>query len=447
MARAEQVRHFLLSDREVLVFVDSHVGATVDAIERLVDAAGDGIATASCDMRLGLQFAAIHRRVAEAVVAEESRRYSNSAIDTIWNGATVPAVPVASPWNRDGSPLVSEHYETDSTAFMIRAQRAVGSCVGISGYPGDAPVLSIRHRSANAAAPITGEPASQFALCIPSFGALDLDQLELVFQLEKAGMTIFEINGCPWIDQARSYLAEQAMALGKGVFFLDHDIQFQPNDVPRLCEQALERNAVVAGAYCMRRSAKSVIGAFDLPPGEVQWFGGGSTEPALYTGLGFAAIPYDVLEAIEVPPLFSSVLSCYIRPWFALDCSTGFYAGEDVSFCNRVHDLTIKQRQTAAGQEPEWGMTHSGRPARVFIDTRVRLGHRGVYDYAIEDVGLVVPRYESLKTVMTGSRAEARAILQKADSLPVDVQLDMLPFEAEPAPPAGIHDPLIVEDV
>jgi hypothetical protein len=451
MARAEQVRQALASDVETLVFVDPSVDVALSAIEKIVEMTEKerGITiVGSDDWSRALDLAAVHREVLEKMVEEEKRRYSNSAVDTVWSGKSVPAVPLASPWNRDGSTLVQGNYLTDSEAFMIRAGRALGSRVQrLMGIDAKFNRRKIVYGSTNVFAPITREPGSCFALCIPSFGALDADQHAAVFQLERAGMTVLRIHDCPWIDMARSWLSERALELGKGVFFLDHDIQFHPNDVLRLCEQALdvhprasdaalrlcERAAdgktVVAGAYCMRKAGKNLIGSFDLPPGPLTFFEGGGTWPAFYSGLGFAAIPKEILEGMDLPSLWAHELGRKIRPWFALDCSTGFYAGEDVSFCNRVHDLTVKQRQTEGGAELEWEMTHSGRPARVFIDTRVRLAHRGSYDYGIEDAGCVVPRYQRLEITMTGSRAEAKAILAKVDDLPVEERLDMLDFE------------------
>jgi hypothetical protein len=427
MARAEQVRQALASDIEVLVMLDAHVVVSPAGIERLVSTAtryGSAIARTDTDGTQALECCAVHRDTLLDIIAAEERSYSNSAVDTVWAGETVPSVPIASPWNRDGSSIVAGKYLTDSEAFLERLVAATSDSARTIFLGGEmhAPRRHVRTR-VNPGGLRTGEPGSQFALCIPSFGVLDLDQQAAVYALEKAGMSVIRIHDCPWIDQARSWLTEQALLLGKGVFFLDHDIIFQPNDVLRLCEQALERNAVVAGTYCMRRSGKSLIGSYDLPPGPLTFFEGGSTEPAHYSGLGFAAIPSSVFSEMDLPRLYSNALKAWVSPWFALDCSTGFYAGEDVSFCKRVHDLTVKQVATAPGEECDWEMAHSGRPARVFMDTRVRIFHRGAYDYGIEDVGIVVPRIQSLTTQMTANRAEARALLIKADELPPEVLL------------------------
>lgn len=434
MARSEQVRQARAAGVGTVVFVDSHVAPSLHVLETLVGAAERyGMAAPSGGgdpwAPWALELMAVSRDVLEEMVEMEERRYGNSP-SAVWGGNKVEAVPIASPWQRDGSPLVEGQYLTDSEAFMVRASQASGAVpvrVSVGMATRRVKRRLIRFRSVNESAPLTSEPGSRFALCIPSFGALDLDQIGSVYQLEKAGMTVFSIHDCPWIDQARSWLAEQALSVGKGAFFLDHDIVFEPNDVLRLCEQALERSAVVAGAYCMRRSGRNIIGSFDVKPGPMTFFEGGSTEPAYYSGLGFAAVPKEIFEAIELPFLTSLPLGeARIRPWFGLDCSTGFYAGEDVSFCNRVHDLTVNAEQIEG--EAEWRMSHSGRMARVFIDSRVRIFHRGSYDYGIEDAGIVVPRIESLSALLTPSRQEARRILVNALEMPVDVRLDAMDF-------------------
>lgn len=437
MARAEQVRQARAGGVETVVLLDSHVEADYDDILELVHAAElHGVVTMNDPSSpWALECAAIRRDVLEAVVRGEEREYGNSAVvDTNWGGTKVAAVPVASPWHRSGAALEPSWYMTESQALLWRAKES--GFIPVQFRPDGVKAFrrSIRASVENVDVPKSGAPGSEFALCIPTFGGLDIDQQRAVAQLEKAGMVVFRIHDCPWIDQGRSWLAERALSVGRGVFFLDHDIQFQPNDVLRLCEQALERNAVVAGAYCMRRSGKNLIGSFDLPPGPLTFFEGGDTHPAYYSGLGFAAVPKRVLEDIELPKLYSDALGQTIgwgdsiRPWFALDCSTGFYAGEDVSFCNRVHDLTVKMIAADAGYEPQWGLSHSGRPARVFLDSRVRIFHRGQYDYGIEDAGIVVPRIESLTTVMTSSRREARELLVNALDLPAEVKLDAMEF-------------------
>ena len=247
-------------------------------------------------------------------------------------------------------------------------------------------------------------------------------------------MMILEYEGSNHIDQVRSWLCERALETGRGVFFLDHDIIFAANDVLRLCEQALERNGVVAAAYCMRRSGQNFIGAIDQPPGPLEFYERGTTVPAYYSGLGFAAVPKALLESMALSKLSSSTLGL-IRPWFALDCSTGFYSGEDVSFCNRVHGLDVQEIETNTA-EPDWRIRRTnGAPARVFIDTRVRISHRGNYDYMLEDAGCAVPCMTRMVGYLTPSMAEARSLLRNAyEQFPVDVRLGALEGYAQPLP-------------
>jgi hypothetical protein len=439
MARAEQVRQARVANVGTLVLLDSHIDIGIEAIEELVRVAEQhGVATLNApDSPWGLECAAVSMTTIEAMLRREERTYGNCGVDAVWQGQKVPAVPVASPWHRNGDSISIGQYLGDGEAFLLRAARAGAEVVQHWPAPG---VRSHRRPIRTRVTPgrVEGEVGSRYALCIPSCGGLDLEQQASVYALEAAGMMVIRIHDCPWIDQARSWCAEQALAAGRGVFFLDHDIIFQPNDVLRLCEQATEKDAVVAAPYCMRASGKSIIGAFDLPPGQMRFFEGGGTFPAYYSGLGFAAIPQSVLEDIELPELMSMGLSYVfgrpvrLRPWFGLDCSTGFYAGEDVSFCNRVHDLTV--RLGASGDPHDWELSHSGRPARVFLDSRVRIFHRGSYDYGIEDVGIVVPRIQSLTATRAETRDEARALLVNALELPVDVRVGMQEFPGDAAP-------------
>lgn len=430
MTRAEQVREFMLSDLDVLVFVDGNVDVKLDGIGTLADVAVEsGIALPFDDQENvswshALELCAVSRGTLEAMLAAEERRYGNSAVEMVFNAERTKACPLASPWERNGSALVSGEWLTESEAFLVRATRAKAR-VRRELTGAKVARRKIQTSVSNADVPMTGEPGSRFAVCIPSFGALDVDQTDRVRKLERLGMMVIRIHDCPWIDLSRSWLAETALSHGRGVFFLDHDIIFAPNDVLRLCQQALERDAVVAGAYSMRGAGKNVIGALDVLPGPLTFFTGGETFPAHYSGLGFAAIPPSVLDGMDLPKLHTPVVSRRLRPWFGLRCDDGFYAGEDVSFCARVHDLSIETVEREG--EIEWIPTHSGRKnCRVFIDTRVRLAHRGQYDYGIEDAGCVVPRCDSLETHLLSSRGEARDALKNAMELPVEARLDMI---------------------
>jgi len=430
MLRAEQARAAIAGEVAVVVFLSSTIDTSAAQIARLATAARDtGCAVYASGLDTNkVSFMAVPVRVLQAMKDAEVRRYSNSAVVMAFNGnAENAGAPLASPWNPDGTPLVPGRYLTESEAFCYRLVRAGGELVS---HPVEYQDKAGQWRtSVRPGTPKDHHPGSQFALCIPSYGSMDLDQRALIFALENVGMSVIEMHNYPRIDMARSWLTQRALELERGVFFLDHDIMFHPNEVLRLCEQALERKAVVAGAYCMRRSGRNIIGLFDAPEGsQIPWFKAGKTLPAHYTGLGFAAIPadllYEVAERHQLEPLLSSDLG-ELTPWYALDVKTGYYAGEDVSFCNRVQDIEIELRP-GSETAPEWSVKRSnGKASRVFIDSTTRLAHRGVYDYGIEDVGLIVPRMGTVYTFATESRDEAERMLKSVYDEPLEQKLTM----------------------
>lgn len=430
MLRAEQVRAALEGEVEVVVFLSSSVETSLAQLTRLAARAREsGHAVTAYGLDNLFDCCAIPVALLRQMHQAEQRRYSNSAVVMAFNGdATNAGSPLASPWNRDGSPLSDGLYLTESAAFFTRLRLAGGVVEDMTlDIKSKAPLWRTRFMQGK---PPGAEVGTHFALCIPSYGAMDLDQRSLVFALENAGMSIIEIHGYPRIDMARSWLAQRALEQGRGVFFLDHDILFHPNEVLRLCEQALESKALVAGAYCMRRSGRNIIGCLDVDPySKVTFFKGGSTQPAVYTGLGFAAIPADLLDEVaerhQLEPLLSDDLGELV-PWFALDCRTGYYAGEDVSFCNRIQDLEI-ELMLGTETNPQWSTKRAtkNKAARIFIDTRTRLAHRGVYDYGIEDVGLIVPRLGTCELTAYETREEAEAGLKSVLEEPLEQRMDM----------------------
>lgn len=441
MARAEQFRQAMLGDFDVLVMLDANVQADLGDLTELVKRAETyGFAAIDqCDAR-PLACSAVRLDVLRAMAAEESGARGEQTVKSLWNGEEIMSAPLASPWKPNGQPIISGLYATEGQAFVKRASAVTDLWTSSASAGVAIPELTIRGRVKVGIE--STEPGGQFAVCVASFGALDHDQQRSLAALEAAGMMTAVIHDCPWIDMARSWLAEQALAAGRGAFFVDHDILFDPRDVIALCAEALERNCVIGAGYSMRKPGRHMIGAIDVRNHErTRFFEGGSVVPAFYTGMGFTAVPASVLESIDVPSLHSSpelepmvgestgprkIGLGPLRPWFGLDCSTGYYAGEDVSFCNRVHDLDIS---IAGG---DWVLRHSGRKARVFMDTRIRVGHRGVYDFHLEDVGVIVPLKKQLDMVAFEKRAEAAEFIRLASS---EESVSALPFPEDTARP------------
>lgn len=234
-----------------------------------------------------------------------------------------------------------------------------------------------------------------YAVCTPHYGSLDFDHNDCKMWLRRAMPETkhYRIIGCPYIDMARAALVRIVEMNGHaGLVFIDHDIMFQPIDVLRLIRAAEETQSVVSGVYCMRKSGDRLIAGFAPEVERVTFFKGGGLYPGAWSGLGFTAIPWGVIEKIVahfgmrrtrlpmsmvgVPEEIRKKLGEVDKAWplFALDSSGDDYKGEDISFIDRVK---------AAGQ-------------RLYLDTRPCLYHKGSYRYGLEDAACVVPRGETL---------------------------------------------------
>jgi hypothetical protein len=279
----------------------------------------------------------------------------------------------------------------------------------------------------------------EYPIVLATWGQLDAQQQRMIHELEKHGTPICMLHDCPFIDVARDLLAERVFRSGfAGLFSLDHDIHFIPIDVLNVVREARERGAVVGVPYCMRKTGHNLIGSFEVAVGaELRAFEGGGVEPASYVGMGFTAIPRRIYEeACEdrgSPPLKTGI-SCDLpaSPVFSLLIQNGFYAGEDVSFCARVH--TINAREVTHGS---WRMGSTWRggtespSGRILLDTRPRIFHVGSYRFGLEDASVAVPRIESLRMQHVGSKEEAAEAVASAQSLATETQLAALGLATE----------------
>lgn len=230
---------------------------------------------------------------------------------------------------------------------------------------------------------MTQQTLPKFCVCVPYFGGKDWEHERCMRSVEQLGVPIFMTIGHPYIDMARAKLVydfmnwKGRMAPLDCMLFIDHDIMFNAHDCVRIVEAALERQAVVGGAYPKKGPGADLIGTFHKSVTEATFFQGGQLYPTDDNGLGmgFTAIPRAVIEKLdETLPLCISG-DFHVRPYFQHLVEDGHYFGEDFSFCRRVKK---------AGFE-------------VLLDSRIRLAHKGSYKYTIEDCGIVVP--QSLDTL------------------------------------------------
>jgi hypothetical protein len=405
VAYAEMVRQALEANVEVVVFISANVAASVGAVEELIAAALSQHMVMGTEFPL-LEFCAIPVNILRDVCAADDRRYKNSCVVDTGFSSGVP--PLFSPFQKSGIPVAPCQYLGPADAFISRLFDC-GHGVGKTTINADYKHLSSTVYDERRNVPERTAPGPRYGLCIPCFGPRDAEQFKAVEVLEAAGMPVFEVHGCPQIDVARSRLVQMALDEEDldGVFFLDHDIIFQPKDVLAVIAEAEKNQAIVAAAYSMRRPGGNLIGALKAPPGsEHRWFEGGKLEPAFYTGLGFAAIPKATFAALEsrLPALECDGFEKPLIPFFALDITGTFYTGEDVAFCNRVQGIDVSMR------DGKWHIEDSivaPTPFRIFIDTRIRIFHKGLYKFGLEDIGIVVPRLATMRGHVHASKEEA----------------------------------------
>lgn len=465
LARAELARQALMNKLDVLVIVDGDVVPDVDEALSMAENAHatKGVSLRSSgaqpplkpgpyhhDNRPGLAFSAISCSVFDRLAEKDDRTYNNSSVlDT---GFSKNSRPFFSPWRKNpGSVLVSElvpgMYLTPDDAFLTRVRRE-NITVTLTHDFKERSGAFLKIKPGNAEQRKKYD-LPDYAVCIPVFGGWDTEQHVDVLTLNReAGLTVIELHNMPYLDTARGILVETANHLDSaGVFFIDHDIIFKPGDVAELIKTAEEKDAVVAGVYNMRKTAHALIGAIDVPVGEdVVFFEGGKLYPAFYTGMGFTAIPMSVFRALE--PHFPLLMAAFLKtgprqafPFFSLDVNGNFYSGEDVSFCSRVHGLSVKHvKGEGSPNGDDWELkkiSESLTDKRIFVDSRVRIFHKGSYCYAIEDHSINVPRYGTVVAKHVGTRQEMREFIRSADSLPAEARIRAQGLDEESNDPHG----------
>lgn len=247
-----------------------------------------------------------------------------------------------------------------------------------------------------------------YAIACAYFGGLDNEHFAGILPLEYGEPRVLLIRtmGVPYIDQARAILAAGALEHlpEDGVLMmLDHDIIFDPADVPRLVEACATSEYDILGVpYSMRGEAKSLIGFPVVPDDgsdlELDCYGCGGLYPANALGMGFTAIKMRVFHELKkhVPKVLIG-MRAVAWPFFALEVQEdaveldgerlAFYHGEDVSFCRLARKHGFK----------------------VGLDTRPRIAHKGSKLYMLEDTSFIVPAAKNfhLKLRRPVSLAEA----------------------------------------
>lgn len=224
-----------------------------------------------------------------------------------------------------------------------------------------------------------------YSILTPYFGNPDPDHMACIFEtVNRFKCDRIHLRGAPYIDMARAALVEKAMENPKNqiIFFIDHDMIFNPEDVDAMARRCLDsKYDIVGGGYSLKTPAGSVTFGVDTNLHQKIWFYKPGLYPATMLPTGFTAIKRHVFEMMQRtlgPKIFCAVGGPPVYPYFAHEVSDRYY-GEDVSFMRRALQLGFK----------------------LAIDAEPRLFHRGGYDYKLEDAGAKVQSVQELEISFT----------------------------------------------
>lgn len=210
----------------------------------------------------------------------------------------------------------------------------------------------------------------RICICVPYFGGKDWEHDQLVDQAKESGYLVELLHNYPYIDQARCLLTERALKRDIDVvFFIDHDIIFNIDDVERVATEAYSRNAVVSGLYLTRRVMGTALVHLDPLPDKILCLKAGGLYPCSGLPGGFTAIPRRILEEMDIKKALLPDGKTLVRLWFYNDVywpegrEHGVWLGEDTAFSRRLKEAGYK----------------------MFVDTRPRLFHKGHHKFALED--------------------------------------------------------------
>lgn len=214
---------------------------------------------------------------------------------------------------------------------------------------------------------------SPFAVMTPYYGNPSRDHLKCIRALANEGVPIMPLENCPYLDIARSHLLTEArrqMPHLKAFMFIDHDMIFDADEAVTMAMRCIDQELDVSGAAYSLRRPGSMLSCMPLNDKRITFYQPGMVL-ARFVATGFMVINKRLVDALdlELPSYYVHCLQSTMRPYFERYIQRGTYHPDDVGFCYRVRD-----------------MGH-----HVWIDTEPRVYHRGQYDYALEDAGIVVP--------------------------------------------------------
>jgi hypothetical protein len=160
------------------------------------------------------------------------------------------------------------------------------------------------------------------------------------------------------IDRSRSIQATQFLESDSDILLLlDDDILYNLEEIPRIIEDAIEKQSVVCGPYS-KKVEGGALTCVALKDADIKLGKEGSLMEIRWGATGFMAIPRIVIETLAKTMKKSKVLDILmVYPFFLpfIYEPENIYLSEDYSFCERARQAGFK----------------------IWMDTRCQIGHMG----------------------------------------------------------------------
>ena len=206
-------------------------------------------------------------------------------------------------------------------------------------------------------------------ILVPCNGGIEHQTDVCLRELEKRGYEVWRTPGYSAIDQGRNRMAYDAIYRRnfEELMWIDSDVIFNPDDVDKLRKSGYD---FIGGAYPFKGWPRMTVQpkdnqsiTFDEKTGKVY------EVECVATGFMYtkATVYKSIKEKLNLPlcnTSFDAPQIPFFRPDVWYENNTPYYLGEDFSFCKRAQQVGYK----------------------VYLDSRIKLGHVGKYKYDWSDV-------------------------------------------------------------
>ncbi|QDT07033.1 hypothetical protein K227x_54580 [Rubripirellula lacrimiformis] len=196
-------------------------------------------------------------------------------------------------------------------------------------------------------------------------------------RLESMGYAVRRVRGYSAIDRARNEIASHALRDDfEETMWIDSDVTFDPEVIDNMRSLG---EPILAGIYPQKGFQK--IACRVLPETRSIQFGqNGGLMEVRYVAAGFLLVHRSVYKTVQTQlalPLCNEIFGGGVAPYFqpmVIDHGgSPLYLAEDFAFCERARQCGYN----------------------IMVDTRIRLGHVGSYEYSWEDSGKQLERVQN----------------------------------------------------